>query len=90
MDKETATYIVDVLDFLKDHMVTKEEFGEFRLNTQENFDSLRSEVRDIRQRLDALEDIARNSVGLTKEIDHLMECVRVIEQHLNIKRTAVA
>jgi hypothetical protein len=42
------------------------EFEEFRTETHENFVSLRNEIRDIRQRLKALEEAAHNSAGLTK------------------------
>jgi uncharacterized coiled-coil DUF342 family protein len=66
------------------------EFEEFREETRENFASLRAELRDIRQRLDALEEAARNSAGLTKEIDHLMERVRAIEKHLGIQQQMAA
>jgi hypothetical protein len=51
---------------------------------REGFASIRAELRDIRQRLEALEESTRNSAGLTKEIDHLMERVHAIERHLGI------
>lgn len=47
--------------------------------------SLRGEIHDIRQRLEALEEAAHNSAGLTKEIDHLMQRVVKIEKHLGIQ-----
>jgi hypothetical protein len=42
------------------------ESEEFRTETHENFVSLRNEIRDIRQRLKALEEAAHNSAGITK------------------------
>ena len=88
MDDNTKD-ILESLVFIKERMATKDdlnalrtEFEEFREETRENFASLRAELRDIRQRLDALEELARNSAGLTKEIDHLMERLCAIEKHL--------
>lgn len=100
MDKNAAE-ILETVNFIKDYMMermaTKDdlnalrtEFEEFREETRENFASLRAELRDIRQRLDALEEAARNSAGLTKEIDHLMERVRAIEKHVGIQQQAAA
>lgn len=100
MDKNVKE-ILEAINFIKDYMMermaTKEavnalrtEFEEFREETRENFASLRAEVRDIRHRLDALEGAVRNNVGLTKEIDHLMERVRAIEKHLGIQQKIAA
>ena len=96
MNKNVAD-ILDALDFIKERMATKEDlkslrtnFDDFREETRENFASLRAEIRDIRHRLDALEEIAGNNAGLTKEIDHLMERVRAIENHLGIQRQMAA
>lgn len=96
MDDNTKD-ILELLVFIKERMATKDdlnalrtEFEEFREETRENFASLRAELRDIRQRLDALEELARNSAGLTKEIDHLMERVRAIEKHLGIQQRMAA
>jgi polyhydroxyalkanoate synthesis regulator phasin len=58
--------------------------------TRENFASLRAEIRDIRRQLESLEEATRNSVGLTKEIDHLMKRVRAIEKHLGIQHKIAA
>ncbi|WP_292530882.1 hypothetical protein [Methylocystis sp.] len=66
------------------------EIDSLRTEMQEGFASIRGELRDIRQRLEALEEMARNSSGLTKEIDHLMERVRAIEKHLDIKHKLAA
>lgn len=111
MEKDTRE-ILEIINFIKDRMATKEdvaelrdelrtefkseigglrsEFEQFREETRENFASLRAEIRDIRHRLDMLEEIARNSAGLTKEIDYLMERVRAIETHLGIQQKIAA
>ena len=50
-----------------------------RAEMGDGFASIRAELRDIREPK-ALEEAARNSARLTKEIDHLMERVRAIEK----------
>ena len=57
---------------------------------RDGFASIREELRDIPSRLEALEEAARNSAGLTKEIDHLMERVRAIEKRLGIETKIAA
>lgn len=104
MDKNIAD-ILEALDFIKEHMATKDDLAELlnelrsefrteidtlRTEMQEGVASIRGELRDICQRLDALEEAARNSAGLTKEIDHLMERVRAIEKHLGIQQKIAA
>ena len=80
-------------DDIKD-MATKDDLAavrdELRAEMRDGFASIREELRDIRQRLEALEEAARNSTGLTKEIDHLMERVRVIEKRLGIEPSTKA
>ena len=63
----------------------KGEINDLRTEMRDGFASIREELRDVRRRLEALEEIAANSAGLTKEIDHLMERVRAIEKHLGIE-----
>jgi hypothetical protein len=80
-------------DDIKD-MATKDDLAavrdELRAEMRDGFASIRQELRDIRQRLEALEEAARNSAGLTKEIDHLMERVRAIEKRLGIETKIAA
>jgi hypothetical protein len=84
---------------LRAEMATKEELAELRLGmaTKVNiaelheqirvgFLDLRSELKDIHQRLDALEAAVKNISGFAKEIDHLIERVGAIEAHLGIER----
>ncbi len=66
------------------------EFVEFRTETRENFTGLRTEIRDIRERLQVLEEAARNSAGFAKEIDHVMQRVVEIEKHLGIQHKIAA
>ena len=52
--------------------------------------SIKSELSEIRSRLDALEESVRGVSGFAKEIDHLLERVGAIEQHLGIRRDLAA
>lgn len=47
--------------------------------------NVETELRDIRKRLEALEEAAQNSAGFTKEIDHLLKRVVMIEKHLGLE-----
>jgi hypothetical protein len=47
-------------------------------------------MRDIRNRLDAIEAEQKNRRGFAKEIDHLIERVRAIEEHLGIQHKIAA
>ena len=80
-------------DDIKD-MATKDDLAavrdELRAEMRDGPASIRDELRDIRQRLEALEEAARNSAGLTKEIDHLFERIRAIEKRLGIETKIAA
>lgn len=53
--------------------------------TDDQFAGVRSELADIRERAERLEDSAANFSGFPKEIDHLLSRVTHIEQHLKIR-----
>lgn len=46
--------------------------------------NIETEMRDIRERLDRLEEAARNSFGFAREIDHLLRRLGAIEKHLGL------
>ena|ERR1700677_2888220 len=102
MDKDTSE-IIDTLNVilakmaskddiaeLRAEMATKRELTELREEMRAGFLELRSELKDIRQRLDELEASVRNISGFAKEIDHLIERVSAIETHLGIERKIAA
>lgn len=66
------------------------EFRAFKDFTTEELRAIRSEVADIRRELDALKQRVDHMSGYTKEIDHLFERVRAIEQHLGIETKIAA
>jgi hypothetical protein len=84
MDKDT-TEVVEILNHVLAIMVTKDDLATLRSEMNEGFASVRAEMRDIRNRLDAIEAELKNHSGFAKEIDHLIERVRAIEEHLGIQ-----
>lgn len=92
MDKDTNE-IVETLNVILTKMATKDDIAgiatkddiaQLRAEMHEGFADIRSELKDIHNRLDALEAAVHNISGYAKEIDHLMERVRAIEKHLGL------
>jgi hypothetical protein len=82
--------IADDLNEIKSTMATKEELAAFRLETNENFRAIRTEIADIRRDLDDLRDKVENISGYRKEIDHALDRIAAIEHHLGIKNEKMA
>jgi hypothetical protein len=89
MDKDT-TEVVEILNHILAIMVTKDDLATLRSEMNEGFASVRAEMRDIRNRLDAIEAELKNHSGFAKEIDFLIERVRAIEEHLGIQHKIAA
>jgi archaellum component FlaC len=64
---------------------TAENFRSFREETAENFRDVRAEIADIRRIAEDLQTRVGNAEGYSREIDHLIERIRVIEKHLGIE-----
>jgi len=95
MEKETSE-IIETLHLILEKMATKDDLAEIKIavdklqgDMQNGFRDLQSELKDIRQRLNALESAVQNISGYAKEIDHLIERVGAIEKHLGL-RTSIA
>jgi hypothetical protein len=88
----TLGYIVEKMATKDDveRLATKDDLLSLRNQMQEGFTSARDEMRDIRQRLDAIETQVGNHAGFTKEIDHLIRRVGVVEKHLGIAQEIAA
>jgi hypothetical protein len=89
MDKDT-TEVVEILNHILANMPTKDDLATLRSEMNEGFASARAEMHDIRNRLDAIEAELKNDSGFAKEIDHLIERVRAIEEHLGIQHKIAA
>ena len=76
MDRGFSAVAEDIAD-IKSKMATKDDIAE-----------IRSELRDIKARLKAVEAAIEDHAGHSKEIDHALERIRAIEQHLGLKHPA--
>jgi hypothetical protein len=104
MDNNNAE-IIETLAVILAKMATKEDleslrrelqsemqdgFAGLRAEMREGFVDIRSEIKAIRERLDALDSAVKNISGYAKEIDHIIERVSAIEQHLGLGRSIAA
>ncbi len=103
MDNKDTNEIIDTLNIilakmatkddlaeLRAEMATKDELNSLRSEMREGFSSVREQVRDIRNRLEAIEAELRSHSGFAKEIDYLLQRVGAIEKHLGIKHEIAA
>ena len=93
--KKKGRGIQETLDFIVDHMATKDDVRE--IIRQEVPGIVALEVKDIREtvkhiekRLEKLAEQYENLKGVTKEIDDLRTQLRVIQKHLGLKQPASA
>jgi hypothetical protein len=104
MDNNNAE-IIETLGVILAKMATKDDveslrvelrsemhdgFAGLRAEMREGFVDVRSEIKEIRERLDGLESAVKNISGYAKEIDHIIERVSAIEQHLGLGRSIAA
>jgi len=104
MDNNNAE-IIETLGVILAKMATKEDveslraglrsemqdgFAGLRAEMREGLVDIRSEIKEIRGRLDGLESAVKNISGYAKEIDHIIERVSAIEQHLGLRQNIAA
>ena len=90
IERGFAALASDIADTRTEITGLKVEFAGLREETSAGFADIRAELKDIRQRLDALELAVQNVSGFAKEIDHLIERVSAIKQHLGLGRSIAA
>ena len=97
IEKGFAALAQDVADSRTEIMEIKAEVAstnsvvaQLRTEMHEGFADIQSELKDIRNRLDALEFAVHNISGYAKEIDHLIERVSAIERHLGLRANIAA
>ena len=90
IEKGFSALAQDIADTKSEVAAVKADLAEFRIETHESLADIGSELKDIRNRLDALESSVHNISGYAKEIDHLMERVNAIEKHLGLRQKAAA
>src|SRR3990167_2241514 len=98
MKKEaTVTDLHELLMHVVEHMATREETAtktdleavreEMATKTElsAGLASIRSEISEIKQELKNLEEMVQGHAGFTKEIDHALTRIAVIERHLGLQ-----
>lgn len=85
--------IAESIDFIIEHMATKTEMNERFDGVDKQFADVRLDIRSIRTDLDALIEKVNGITGYSKEIDGIMERLKIVEKHLGIgigNKTAAA
>jgi len=85
MEHGFAALAEDIADAREETIELGSEFTEYRIEAHETSISLHAEIRSIRTSAEELRVSTKNSAGFTKEIDHVMDRIRAIEEHLNIE-----
>ena len=90
----TLNELAEMLSHVVEHMATKDDVRsivaeDVRSIVAEELAPVLAELRSIRRELDDLREKVENVSGFRKEIDHALERIAAIEQHLKIhKKTA--
>ena len=90
IERGFAALASDIADNKAEITGIKVEVAGLREELHTGFSDIRDELKDVRLRLDALELAVQNISGFAKEIDHLIERVSAIEQHLGLRRSIAA
>jgi uncharacterized Zn finger protein len=85
----------DDVNAIKRDIATKDDVREIiredvPLIVREETNDIRAELASIRRDLEELTDKVDNIIGLPKEIDHALERIAAIEEHLGISKKVVA
>ena len=89
MDQNTRD-ILETVNFIKENMVTKDDLREQLEPVHSRLSTIEADLRDIRDRLDLLEEQVGSMKGYAKEIDELRGRVRDIEHHVGLKKHLAA
>jgi hypothetical protein len=100
MDRNTKD-ILDSVNFIKEHMLTKEDGAsrndvrdivrkEVPSIVRDETKDIHAEVSSIRRDVERLGAKVDNITGLPKEIDHALERIAAIEKHLGINKKIAA
>ena len=98
---QSAKDILEIVNFIKDHMLTKDE-GATKNDVRDTIrkevpelvrkgtNDMRAELALTRRDLESLAATLDNIAGLPKEIDHALERIATIEKHLGINKEIAA
>src|SRR5262245_1612300 len=105
MAKETTlNEIGEMLSYVVEHMATKDDVATLRtemksdiLRVEERIASIEGELKSIRRDLNQLandiDDLVekyKTAAGFRKEIDHALERIAAVEEHLGINKNIAA
>jgi archaellum component FlaC len=85
-----STAILETVEFIKEHMVTSDQFNEFSQDVHDEFHDLRSEMSALRNQLEIVQSDTHKMKGYAKDIDHALERIAAIEKHLGMEKKIVA
>ncbi len=88
----TLTELGAMLTHVVNHMATKEDVADIRatMATKNDLAHILSELKALRDNLDALREQVENITGYRKEIDHALNRIAAIERHLGVDRKTAA
>jgi uncharacterized membrane protein len=88
----TLTELGAMLTHVVNHMATKEDVADIRatMATKNDLAYILSELKALRDDLDALREQVQNITGYRKEIDHALDRIAAIERHLGVGRKTAA
>ena len=92
--KDETTEILEIVNFIKDRMATKDELRDFRNESHEHFlgidtrlVSIEQELKDVKRRLAKIEtDVEKFGNRYKEDIEELWKHVAVIEKRLKMQR----
>jgi uncharacterized membrane protein len=88
----TLTELGAMLTHVVNHMAVKEDVADIRatMATKNDLAHILSELKALRDDLDALREQVENITGYRKEIDHALDRIAAIERHLGVDRKTAA
>ena len=85
--KSETGEILEIVNFIKDHMATRDEMNEAFLEVNGRLVSIEQELKDIKRRLTNLEDNFERAKAVNRgEVEALWKRVAAIEKHLKMQR----
>ena len=90
------TEIQELSEFIRDHMVTKNDMAELRKDMATKDDLAKLDVKidkldiSIHRELESIKEQLTNVIGYRKEIDYALERIATIEKHLGIEKNIAA
>jgi hypothetical protein len=98
--KTTPKEVGETLGYIVEHMATKDDIADIKRTmatkadvgaaVRDGLGSIHAELKSIRGDLDDLMGKFENVAGFRKEIDHALDRIAAIEQHLGLDKKIAA